>query len=163
MTCLNNLKQWGLALNTYQEAHNGVFPVGNVEPPNYYGGPIGTNYAGGWWGFQARLLPYLGHEHWISWIEPGYTSRSQCFDYIQSMPATNNPAVMILPCDKSPDDQLAGVVYVTAGDASSDYYACGNYLGVDGSVPWVARRRAPAAFPQADRRRSGAFGDQRFR
>ena len=30
MTCMNNLKQWGLALNTYQEAHNGVFPVGNV-------------------------------------------------------------------------------------------------------------------------------------
>ena len=24
MQCLNNLKQWGLALNTYQEAHNGV-------------------------------------------------------------------------------------------------------------------------------------------
>ena len=137
MTCLNNLKQWGLALNTYQEAHSGVFPVGNVEPPNYYGGPIGTNYAGGWWGFQARLLPYLEAGNIDKLIEPGYTSRGQCFDYIQCLPVNYNPGVMILPCDKCSDDKLAGVTYVAAGDPSSDYYACGSYLGVDGSVPWV--------------------------
>ncbi len=144
MTCLNNLRQWGLALNAYQEARNGVFPVGNVEPPNYYGGPIGTNYAGGWWGFQARLLPYLEATNIYKLIEPGYSNQSDCFDYIQSLPANNNPALMILPCDKCSDDPLAGATYVADGDPSSGYYACGSYLGVDGSVPW---QRPPAFSP----------------
>ena len=54
MTCLNNLRQWGVALNAYHNDY-GAFPVGNVEPPDYYGG----NWNGGWWAFKAKLLPYM--------------------------------------------------------------------------------------------------------
>ena len=50
-----------------------------------------------------------------------------------SLPANYNPAVMILPCDKCPDDLLAGAI-TSIRDGSK--WACGNYLGVDGSVPW---------------------------
>jgi prepilin-type N-terminal cleavage/methylation domain-containing protein len=132
MQCLNNLKQWGLALNAYTDAY-GAYPVGNVEPPNYFGGV----YTGGWWGFQARLLPYLEAKNIYKLLEPGYAYRGECFQYIESLPATNNPALMILPCDKCPDDQLAGAVYT---DMDGSKWACGNYLGVDGSAPWV---RAP--------------------
>jgi prepilin-type N-terminal cleavage/methylation domain-containing protein len=131
MICLNNLKQWGLALNSYQEAHNGVFPVGNVEPQDFYTG-IGT---GGWWGFQARLLPYLEATNIYKLIEPGYSYKGDCFRYIESMPVNYNPSVMILPCDKCPDDQRAGAVYHDAPSGSN--WGCGNYLGVDGSKPWV--------------------------
>jgi prepilin-type N-terminal cleavage/methylation domain-containing protein len=138
MSCLNNLKQWGLAINTYQEAHNGVFPVGNVEPSNFPGGDVGTNLAGGWWGFQARLLPYLEANNIYKVIEPGYSYPHDCFQYIESLPKNYNPAVMILPCDKCPDDQLAAAVYHDTSDsAAGTDWACGNYLGVDGSVPWV--------------------------
>src|SRR6516165_1625984 len=73
MTCLNNLKQWGVALNAYQEAHNGVFPVGNVEPPDFYG----AKYSGGWWGFQARLLPYLEANDIYKLCERGYSYPGQ--------------------------------------------------------------------------------------
>ena len=54
MQCLNNLKQWGLALNAYHNDY-GSFPVGNVEPPNY----DKLDWTGGWWGFQAKILPYI--------------------------------------------------------------------------------------------------------
>ncbi len=140
MTCLNNLKQWGLALNTYQEAHNGVFPVGNVEPPSIYV----INPVGGWWGFKAKLLPYLEAANIDKLLEPGFSYRGDCFTYIEGLPANNNPAVMILPCDKCPDDLHAGAIYV---DTDSSKWACGNYLGVDGSVPWV-RGRPPT--PKTD-------------
>src|SRR5262245_39801975 len=42
--CGNNLKQYGIALNAYHAAQR-AFPMGNVPDR--------------WWGFQARLLPYL--------------------------------------------------------------------------------------------------------
>src|SRR5208283_1153230 len=51
--CLNNLKQDGFALHHYLSDHNDTFPVGNVAPNLPY------SEAGGWWGFQARLLKYL--------------------------------------------------------------------------------------------------------
>src|SRR5580700_8082857 len=52
-TCLNNLKQDGLALLAYHGEFN-RFPVGNVAP-----NPNSMVVTGGWWGFQARILPYL--------------------------------------------------------------------------------------------------------
>ena len=144
MTCLNNLKQWGLALNAYHDTY-GAFPVGNVEPPNYY---TSISPTGGWWGFQARLLPYLEATNISKLLERGYSSRNDCFDYIASLPVNNNPAVMILPCDKCPDDRQAGAIYV---DSDGSKWACGNYLGVDGSAPWV---RPPFGAPQPSPKRT---------
>ena len=93
MTCLNNLRQWGLALNTYQEAHDGVFPVGNVEPPDYWEGPIGTNFASGCWGFQARLLPHLEATNIYKLIEPGFYVSERLLRLYSSLPVNNNPAL----------------------------------------------------------------------
>ena len=42
--CRNNLKQYGIALHNYHDAHQ-IFPIGNV----------GNRF----WTFQAMLLPFL--------------------------------------------------------------------------------------------------------
>lgn len=125
MTCLNNLKQWGLALNAYLGSYE-TFPVGNVAPPSNSPG------ASGWWGFQARLLPYLEARDIYRLCEPGFSFYGTCFDYMNSLPVTANPAVMIPPCDKCPDDPLTSSIYhdLTIGD-----YGCGSYLGVNGTGP----------------------------
>ncbi len=121
MECLNNLKQWGLVLNAYHNDY-GSFPIGNVAPQYEF-------YAtAGWWGFQARLLPYLEANDIYKLFNFNYTG--SCFDWMTTMPASENPAVMIPPCDKCPDDPLAGGIW--AGNPS---YACGSYLGVDGTGP----------------------------
>lgn len=140
ITCLNNLKQWGTALNAYQNDY-GAYPVGNVEPPDY----CNLNWTGGWWGFQARLLPYLEANDVYKLFNFTYQGSgpylSSCFGAIMSEPAGANPAVRILLCDKCPDDPLAGLQYSDGGWN----WACGSYLGVDGSVPW---QRPPCGAPQ---------------
>ncbi len=129
MTCLNNLKQWGLGLNAYLDAHNGTYPVGNVAPLSELVG------NGGWWGFQARILPNLESNNIYKLLEPGFSYRGSCFDYMNTLPANANPAVMVPPCDKCPDDLLINSpngIYTDPGSAS---YACGSYFGVNGTGP----------------------------
>jgi prepilin-type N-terminal cleavage/methylation domain-containing protein len=129
MTCLNNLKQWGLGLNAYLDSTNGTFPVGNVAPLSEI---VGT---GGWWGFQARILPYLESNNIYKLCEPGFSYRGSCFEYMNTLPANANPAVMVPPCDLCPDDLLIiskNSIYTEAGSAS---YACGSYFGVNGTGP----------------------------
>ncbi len=72
MQCLNNLKQWGVALNAYQEAHSGVYPVGNTTPKP--GAPFGS-YECGFWGFEARLLPYIECNDIYKLCEPGFNNK----------------------------------------------------------------------------------------
>src|SRR6187401_772460 len=49
--CRNNLKQLGLALHNYHEAHN-IFPIGGLGGPSY---TVHTGQAS----FFTQLLPYL--------------------------------------------------------------------------------------------------------
>jgi prepilin-type N-terminal cleavage/methylation domain-containing protein len=125
-TCLNNLKQWGIALNAYQTDHNGVYPVGHLQPTN--------SLYGGFWGFQARLLPYIECNYIYKLCEPGFTYTGLCYDYINSLPKEAEPCLMIPPTDKCPDDPLAGRADTSASAATSGYdrYACGSYMGVMG-------------------------------
>ena len=133
MTCLNNLRQWGVALNAYHNDY-GAFPVGNVEPPDYYGG----NWNGGWWAFKAKLLPCMEANNVCKLCNFTYSSlepfMGACWFWMELQPPGSNPAVMILSQDKCPDDPRAGANY---NDPQGGTWACGNYLGVDGSQPWV--------------------------
>jgi prepilin-type N-terminal cleavage/methylation domain-containing protein len=141
MQCMNNLKQWGIALNAYHNDH-GAFPVGNVEPPNY----ANKDYTGGWWGFQARLLPYLEANDIFKLCNFTYTGTSSlsssCMNWIELQPSGKNPALMIIGQDKCPDDQLVGTSYQDTVKGGT--WACGSYLGASGSKPWV---RPPPGTP----------------
>src|SRR5947208_9320863 len=53
--CVNNLKQFGLALHSYHDA-NTVLPQGNVPWANP--GVTSPPYEGSW-SWQAQILPYM--------------------------------------------------------------------------------------------------------
>jgi prepilin-type N-terminal cleavage/methylation domain-containing protein len=125
MQCLNKLKQWGLALNAYHNDY-GAFPVGNVDPAG--------GWTGGWWGFQARLLPYLEAKDIYKLCN--FTYPGSCFNWIAIQPNDKNPAVMIPPCDKCPDDPKTKDIY---HDSWAGDYGCGSYQGVDGTAPWPSK------------------------
>jgi prepilin-type N-terminal cleavage/methylation domain-containing protein len=127
MQCLNNLKQYGLALNAYH-ADRGAFPVGNVAPR-----PTDWNRAGGWWGFQARLLPYLESNDIFK--QCNFTYQGTCFDWMRRQPANNNPAVKVLNYNKCPDDKLINTVWHDPAGFEANY-CCANYFGVNGTSPF---------------------------
>jgi prepilin-type N-terminal cleavage/methylation domain-containing protein len=134
--CLNNLKQFGVALQAFHD-DNGAFPVGNVEPPDSY---QDINITGGWWGFQARLLPYLEAKSIydlcnFSYQPAGNPNQGDCFHWVSNQPPGQNPAVMILSYDKCPDDPLIEEIYVEQDPITPGNYACGSYLGVMGTSP----------------------------
>jgi prepilin-type N-terminal cleavage/methylation domain-containing protein len=128
MHCLNNLHQYGLALNAYQEAHNGVYPVGNVAPPDNR-----TNWSGGWWSFQVRLLPHMESNDIYKLCEPGFNYNMGCWYYFTTLPAGQNPAAMILPVDQCPDDRRTQDIYQDI-TVTNRQFRCGNYLGIMGTT-----------------------------
>ncbi len=122
MTCQNNLKQCGLGLLSYYNEFKS-FPVGNNAPLD----SIGT---GGWWGFQARILPYLEAKSVYKLLN--FTYHGTCFDWMNHQKAQGiYPATMIDVYFKCPNDPLQNAIY---HDTFSDY-GCGNYLGVMGTSP----------------------------
>ena len=124
--CLNNLKQYGLAL---QEFHGdfGAFPVGNVAPRNP---PF--DYTGGWWAFHARLLPYLEAKDIFNLCN--FTYQAPCWLWMKLQPQGMDPAVMILSQSKCPDDPLKDAIYP---DPDFGSFGCTNYLGVMGTTEFA--------------------------
>jgi prepilin-type N-terminal cleavage/methylation domain-containing protein len=122
-TCLNNLKQLGLGLLSYHNEFKS-FPVGNAAPQD-------TNGTGGWWGFQARILPYIESKNIFQLCN--FTYKGSCFDWINSQQSKGiRLGTMINVYYKCPDDPLQNAIYhdPTYGD-----YGCTNYLGVMGTSP----------------------------
>ena len=111
--CQNNLKQYGLALQAFH-ADNGTFPVGNFKNK--------------WWGFQARLLPYLEAKNIYNLCNFSY--QGSCLDWVRIQPPGKNPCAMILSHDKCPSDPLTDRIY---HDPVFGDYGCTNYLGVMGT------------------------------
>jgi hypothetical protein len=120
--CLNNLIQNGKALLLYNTA-NQAFPVGNMEPKTN-----SPTEAGGWWGFQAKILPYLEFQDVYKMCNFSY--QGTCFDWIASRPEGDNPAVLLPPCFNCPDDPYKDDEWSQAGVG---VYKCTNYLGVMGT------------------------------
>jgi prepilin-type N-terminal cleavage/methylation domain-containing protein len=123
MQCLNNLKQSGLGLLAYHSAM-GTFPVGNVDPI-----PFTPGY-GGWWGFQARTLPFMEAKNIYDLCN--FTYKGSCFDWMLVQQSRNSsPATMVLEYFKCPDDPLRNEIY---HDSRYGNYGCTSYLGVMGTT-----------------------------
>jgi prepilin-type N-terminal cleavage/methylation domain-containing protein len=123
--CANNLKQDGLALLAYHD-EMGTFPVGNFAPPLP---PDPNAYVGGWWGFQAKILPYLESKYIYDLCN--FSFHGDCFGWMATQPPGKNPALMILSYYKCPDDPLRDQIYHDPAGAGD--YGCTNYLGVMGT------------------------------
>jgi prepilin-type N-terminal cleavage/methylation domain-containing protein/prepilin-type processing-associated H-X9-DG protein len=133
MKCANNLKQLGLALHNYHDAHQGTFPPAYVNQ--------GGSYLNSGFGFTHGFAPFI-----LPYIE-----RQPLFDlYRWSFPqyAPENGPVLatqlrIFQCPSAPEQDR----YYTSGPFA--YFgtkaACGDYtiaLGVDpllGQLGWVER------------------------
>lgn len=114
ITCSNNMKQMGLALQNHHDAH-GVFPPGlgavgdNQSPANIYGPTVPANLMFASW--QTHILPYV----------------EQDALYARMKPNTNGLGgyVKMYAC---PSDRKAGLIY-TVGSWNQ---ATSSYQGVAG-------------------------------
>lgn len=145
--CLNNLKQWGLALQNYHDVHQ-VFPMGN-------------NY--GAWSFRAALLPHLDLAPMYEQINfnnnidhSGTECRGMgagCYDCrmeSQRLQALGADATSTKkPVFYCPTDPNSGKNY-DAGDGNPLKYIAGSYIGIGGdALPKMAslQERQRIMFP----------------
>jgi hypothetical protein len=111
-----------------------TFPVGNFAPPAEYPNPSSNPYAGGWWGFQARILPFMESKNVYGFCN--FTYSGSCFDWITLQETKGiKLGTMILAYHKCPDDPLSNRNATWYGQGVG-YYGCTNYLGVMGTTPY---------------------------
>ena len=113
--CLNNLKQYSVALHAYHVA-NKSFPVGNV--PNR------------WWGFQSRLLPYLDAQMIYPMVNYSYSG--DCFQACNAQLPGTDPGDQVQSVDMCPNDPHAGEIWYIP-EQLAGHHGCTNYLGIMGT------------------------------
>ncbi|WP_437224015.1 DUF1559 domain-containing protein [Planctomicrobium sp. SH661] len=103
--CKNNLKQVGLAMHNYHEAHN-QFPILGTQP----GSPLSG--ANGEFSAYVRLLPYLDQAPLYQTLDTGTNVRFSAAvndDYRQNTDALDRHATTVLSvmmCPSDPGDNL---------------------------------------------------------
>jgi type II secretory pathway pseudopilin PulG len=122
VSCKNNLKQIGLALQSYHDAQ-GTFPVGYYDPTPW---PLLDNGPG--WGWGAFLLPYLEQTSLFNQIN---------FNLDVGDPANARARTTFLKIFICPSDLSLTPFTVTDGGSNSwmlaqaSYVACNGNDGVD--------------------------------
>jgi prepilin-type processing-associated H-X9-DG protein len=119
MKCTNNLKQIGLALHNYHDAHNELPPGyvdGNTNPDSTPDNDVGPG-----WGWASFLLPY---------VEQGNLSNR--INFSQGIGVGNNAAVAQTPisifqCPTDPYQQNFTVWPTSVVVAHSDYVGCNGW------------------------------------
>jgi type II secretory pathway pseudopilin PulG len=120
--CKNNLKQLGLAVQTYHDSAK-AFPI------SLYGGYGDTANVGGWtqtsrsWGWPVRLLPYLDQTPLYKMCDPGTNSIAA------SAQMATEVIAFVCPSDPTGSREIENHTYVTG----SVICAITNYKGVMGS------------------------------
>lgn len=112
--CVNNLKQWGLAIHQYHDNLKRV-PTGITVP--------------GQWTFRAMLLPYL--EAGNTWDRINFKTPTHCFD-ASRLAGKDNPSddpMTFYFCPSDPNSKQVFKNYFGA-----DYIPT-EYMGVSGGTP----------------------------
>lgn len=113
--CENNLRQYGVALDLYHGAVR-TYPIGNVKDQ--------------WWGFAARLLPYMEAKDIYAMCNFNYAG--DCFQWANSLSEPRlDPGNRVLPVDKCPDDPNAGKIWFAYPGFGR--HGCTNYFGMMGT------------------------------
>jgi len=106
--CKNNLKQIGLALHNYHEAHTG-FPAGYFSYATSDGnGPAWANIdpqtwdAAPGWGWGTMLLPFLDQAPLYQVLDVD----RPCWDVVNASAVTTKLAVFLCPSTSGGDDQF---------------------------------------------------------
>jgi prepilin-type N-terminal cleavage/methylation domain-containing protein len=123
--CQNNLRQYGLALDMYHDAHR-AYPIGNVKE-------LAADDQPKHWGFQSQLLPHLEASEIYEMVRPGITVFTQldCFQYADTQPPERDPGNRVLPVDRCPDDPNTSKIWYAFSGIGR--HGCTNYLGVMGT------------------------------
>jgi len=117
-TCINNLKQIGLAMHSYHDAR-GRFPVGYYDPTPW---PQLDNGPG--WGWGAYLLPYLEQDNLYRQIN---------FNLDVGDPANAAAGAQFLKIFFCPSDEQITTFTVTDGGSKSWTLAQGSYVACNGN------------------------------
>jgi prepilin-type N-terminal cleavage/methylation domain-containing protein len=117
-TCMNNLKQIGLAMYNYHDAR-GRFPVGYYDPTPW---PQLDNGPG--WGWGAYLLPYLEQDNLYRQIN---------FNLDVGDPANAAAGAQFLKIFFCPSDEQITTFTLTDGGSKSWTLAQGSYVACNGN------------------------------
>ena len=107
--CQNNLKQIGLALQTFHDSKN-HFPVGYTEE-----GPPGTNFPCCGFSWAARILPFI--ESYSAYEAVNFTIQTN-----DAQPATKQ-FFPFYQCPSAPDNKLVNVSSSGVRNAETNYGA----------------------------------------
>ncbi|MEQ1830128.1 MAG: DUF1559 domain-containing protein, partial [Pirellula sp.] len=161
MQCSNNLKQLGLALHNYHDAHR-RFPPGNVSPLTmnngcFTGGTGGNFFPGAPWSVQ--VLPYLEQTAIYNRLNMSGTFPSSYGDVASNnlsawTPVTSSPLYSRVPsyqCPSTPEGMLKWVILSTVGNplpgverTTMNYFAC---MGGGLDEPATANKVVSPAIP----------------
>ncbi len=126
-TCQNQLKQLGLALHNYHDAHS-ILPPGSIVVGGDSTPPTG-------WGWGAMILPHVEQSALYSAIDFGTPTVSG-----------SNAALIgqSLPIWRCPSDIAPPAVPIAVADAGTVQVASGNYCGTDGVIGTMSETRFSA-------------------
>jgi prepilin-type N-terminal cleavage/methylation domain-containing protein/prepilin-type processing-associated H-X9-DG protein len=111
-SCRNNLKQLGLAIHNYEEAHR-VFPPGYLYRPGSQGN--GSGYS---WG--AMILPQLE----VTTVYEQFNFNEPLWDLRNVVPRERHLAQFLCPSDSVSPNGYVEMVPVTERYAMASYAAC---------------------------------------
>ena len=137
MKCMNNLKQWTLALHNYHDTR-GSFPLFTSwatkdTDPNTNGSGVGTNVA---YSIHARILPYIEQGHFMGTVDTDdykyrvYSAKTAVNTLIAEQLVFK---CEILGCPSESQPRIRSTTYPGVGsvqNAGSNYvWSCGSGVG----------------------------------
>ena len=130
--CKNQLKQFGIAFQTYHEMHR-VFPMGSSREQSIGG----SGLASGAWGYLTYLLPHLGERNAHQSLS--FRSDNCCLEIMNlQSDGRFDASSHFFPFVNCPSDPKAGNLHTTGlKSLICGKVRPGSYLGISGNIDHV--------------------------